>query len=118
MTTRKAKGGARGTTQARTKGSALDDLAIERLKKSGLTREDGEQLGLTVLSRDDVTRLDRSFKPLRALRIPYLGLDGEPLIDWPTGGPFYRLRYLEEPKDFASMGAKVARYAQPPRTAP
>jgi hypothetical protein len=94
-------------------------LGAAKLASSGLSSYKAPELALEFLSGDQVVKLSKAFKPLCAVRINYLGPDGKPLTDWPGGTPFYRLRYLETPTDFASLtDKKPMRYVQPPATAP
>ena len=94
-------------------------LLEKKLASSGLTLEDGAALGMVSLTATETAQLHPSFKSLVAMRINYLGPDGQPLSDWPKGEPFYRLRYLETATDFAALSdKKQPRYVQPPNTAP
>lgn len=91
---------------------------VAKLESSGLTTKDGDELGMSCLSREQVMKLGK-FKPLEALRIDYFGVDGQPIADWPKAKPFFRLRYLEEEQGFdAQTKKKPVRYVQPPDTAP
>ena len=95
------------------------DLATEKLLSSGLSLDDARELGIDLLPPATVASLHPSFKPLPALRLNYYDVRGNPLSDWPSAPPFYRLRYLEAPTDFAALAAKkTLRYVQEPATAP
>lgn len=106
------------------KRSKIDATAIKlakaKLLLSGLSLEDADQLSIDILSGSQVSRLDNNYQSLCALKLNYLGPDGQPLSDWPKGKSFYRLRYLETPPaDFSSIaGKKPLRYIQPLNTAP
>ena len=93
-------------------------LAADKLIDSGLTLEDAEILGIECLSPAQVQALDPAFKALRSLKFNYFDPSGQPMSDWPTGAPFYRLRYLEKSSDFNPNTKKLPRYMQPllPRT--
>lgn len=94
------------------------ELGERKLLSSGLTLEDGENLGMELLCADETQALHPAFKRLCSLKINYYGIDGLPIEDWPNGGPFFRLRYLETPVDFASIVGEAPRYVQMPNTAP
>lgn len=95
------------------------ELGLEKLESSGLDFDDAKKLRISLLSGVQTSKLHTSFKPLCSLRLDYIGPDGKPLIDWPGGEPFYRLRYLETPTDFAALtDKKPMRYVQEPNTAP
>lgn len=97
----------------------MNALAKDKLLSSGLTLSDARKLKITALPPERTAALHRAFKPLHALRIAYHGPDGLPLCDRPGRSPFYRLRYLEEPKDFGALtDKKPLRYVQEPNTAP
>ena len=101
------------------KSSSWDTLADEKLKSSGLTRKDAEELGISFMTREQTVKLNPRFKPFKALRIDYFDVHGKPLSDWPKGKPFVRVRYLEEPQGLdAITKKKQPRYAQPEGTAP
>jgi hypothetical protein len=94
-------------------------LGEAKLKSSGLTLDDAKQLGMSCIGAIGTSNLHPAFKPLCSLRIEYLDHHGHPLPDWPGAKPFYRLRYLENSTDFASMTEKKPiRYVQEPNTAP
>jgi len=94
-------------------------LGEAKLKSSGLTLDDAKQLRMTFLSAQQTSQLHHSFKPLCSLKLEYLDHQGQPLPDWPGAQPFYRLRYLETPTDFAALAEKKpVRYVQEPSTAP
>lgn len=90
-----------------------------KLQSSGLTLEDSKILHIRCMEGDKVADLNSSFKPIASLYIAYLAPDGKPISDWPSCPPFYRLRYLQAPTDFAAMaGKKPTRYVQEPNTVP
>ena len=94
-------------------------LGAAKLKSSGIDDSDLKSLGLSYLSSEQTQKLHPAFKPLCSLKIEYRDPNGNPLIDWPKGKPFYRVRYLEIPTDFASLSEKKPpRYVQEPNTAP
>jgi hypothetical protein len=96
-----------------------DDLGLAKLQSSGLTGSDAKKLHISFLEGAKTAKLHPAFKPLACLKIDYYGHNGKPLADWPGGEPFYRLRYLEAPTDFASISdKKPLRYTQVPNTAP
>ena len=95
------------------------ELGEAKLNTSGLTLADAKLLGMSCLGALAVSALHSSFKSLCSLRIDYLDHHGKPLPDWPGAKPFYRIRYLETPSDFAAMTEKKQpRYVQEPNTAP
>lgn len=95
------------------------NLGQAKLKSSGLDPSRFRQFGVAYLDGQQVLKLNKSFKPLCALRINYYDHNGEPLGDIPHSKPFYRLRYLEVPADFAALtDKKPVRYVQEPNTAP
>ena len=94
-------------------------LGEAKLKSSGLSLEDAKQLRISCLSGTQTSQLHPSFKQLCSLKIEYLDHNGAPMPDWPGAKPFYRLRYLETPTDFAAIAdKKPVRYVQEPNTAP
>lgn len=94
-------------------------LGEEKLKSSGLTLKDAQQLRISCISGAQTSQLHPSFKPVCSLKIDYMDYQGLPATDWPGGKPFYRLRYLEVPVDFSAIaGKKQVRYVQEPNTAP
>lgn len=94
-------------------------LGEAKLKSSGLSLEDAKQLRISCLSGTQTSQLHPSFKQLCSLKIEYLDHNGLPMPDWPGAKPFYRLRYLETPTDFAAIAdKKPVRYVQEPSTAP
>lgn len=95
-----------------------DELADEKIKSSGLTRKDAEELGMSFLTRAQTVQLGPKFKELKSLRIDYFDHMGQPLSDWPKGKPFFRVRYLEEPQGLDAITKKQPRYAQVIGTAP
>jgi len=99
--------------------SKASGLGEAKLASSGLTIEDGKILGMEFLNGEQTASLHPAFKPLCSLRLNYFDPFGEPLPDWPKSPPFYRLRYLENGTDFASLAdKKPIRYVQEPNTAP
>lgn len=99
------------------KQNGWDVLADEKLKSSGLTRKDAEELGISFLTRKETISLGK-FKELKSLKLEYFGVDGKPISDWPKGKPFFRVRYLEEPQGLDAITKKQPRYAQVEGTAP
>lgn len=98
---------------------AWDDLAEEKLKTSGLTRDDAVKLGIEYLPREKTAALWPRAKPLRALCLNYFDHEGKALSDWPKAPPFKRVRYLEESTGPEALTTKKQpRYAQAPGTAP
>lgn len=94
-------------------------LAGSKLEESGLDMDDAKVLGIKVLGAQATNKLSTTFKALSSLQINYYDPVGKPLTDWPGGGPFYRIRYLEFGTDFTSLTEeKPQRYTQPPNTAP
>lgn len=95
------------------------ELAIAKLETSGLTIQDAKELNIEILSANDTNKLHPSFKSLCSLKLNYHDPSGKPISDWPQGGPFYRIRYLERETGFTSQTeAKEIRYTQVPDTAP
>jgi hypothetical protein len=86
------------------------ELADARLAESGLTRKEARALRLEPLTAAQVRKLDPSFRPYPALRIPYFSQSGRP-----TG--FCRLRYLGEMNGFDRLRRRQFRYVQAPGTA-
>lgn len=94
-------------------------LVLEKLASSGLTPETGIKMGVRGLTGKETQALYQNFLPLRSLYLPYYGVKGEPLSDWPNCPPFFRLRYLEEVNDFSKITeGHNPRYVQLPNTAP
>lgn len=99
--------------------SAILQLASDKLKSSGLTLEDAKLLGIELLSREQTSQLNPSFRPLMSLKFRYFGTKGEPMSDSPGRNPFYRIRYLEQSTDFSGLvERKSPRYVQEPDTTP
>lgn len=95
------------------------ELAAKKLASSGLDATDAKDLGIETLSGAKTQKCHHSFKPLAALKINYYDHLGKPLSPKPMTPDFFRLRYLEEPKDFSSKTTKKPlRYVQRPNTAP
>jgi hypothetical protein len=86
-------------------------LAQAKLAESGLTGNDAKILKMQALPSGAVTKLDASFKPYPALRIPYFDLKGKP-------DGFYRLRYLGDLNGFDALRSKQIRYVQPAESPP
>lgn len=94
-------------------------LGAAKLESSGLDPSQAKKLGLSFLSGEQTFKQHKSFKPLCSLKISYHDPHGKPIGDFPQAKPFYRLRYLELPKDFQSLTEKKpTRYVQEPNTAP
>lgn len=94
-----------------------DEAFLAKLEESGLDLDDAEALGIESLAGPETQALHPSFKPLKALKLPYFDLDGQPLRTHPKHPPFYRLRYLEQGTDFKSLVAKKQpRYVQEPNS--
>jgi len=101
------------------KGSPAEiKLGVEKLLSSGLSLDDANQLGIEVLSGFSTASLHNSFAGKASLKIPYYGLDGEPLQPRPGWAPFYRIRYLEDVDDPGSFAGqtdkKKLRYVNEP----
>jgi hypothetical protein len=96
--------------------SKWSELAKAKLASSGLDTKIAEQLGMSEVA--SAIQLDPSFEAVPALKLPYHGLNGEPLSGRPKWPPFYRIRYLESTKKgFAKVGdKKERRYTQPANT--
>ena len=76
------------------------ELAIAKLKTSGLDEEDFQKLGMSALSPAQTQACHPAFGPLCSLRIPYFDpRTGMPLSAHPKWPPFYRLRYLRPDGD-------------------
>lgn len=91
----------------------------QKLKTSGLSTEDAKQLKISFLNGSQTAKCNSNFKELCSLKLAYHGPDGKALKDSPHSKNFYRLRYLETPTDFESLGnKKPIRYVQEPNTAP
>lgn len=96
------------------------DLVVAKLASSGLTPEDGAQLGMRGLLPSETTACHAAFRAVRSLYIPYYGPCGSDESDWPNCPPYYRLRYLEAGEGFAQIAEekKESRYVQPPSSLP
>jgi hypothetical protein len=104
---------------AKQKAGKAASLGVAKLESSGVDPKQAKKLGLDFLGATETAKLHPAFKPLSALRIRYHGPDKKPLSDWPKGGPFYRLRYLEYGTGFETLtDKKEVRYVQEPNTAP
>jgi len=94
---------------------SLAAMAAEDLAKSGLTLEDAtEVLGMELWGPEQSAKA--GFDPLPALKIAYYGPDGKPMVDGPRHPPFYRVRYLAQPKGFSQATGKFQKYSQPSGT--
>lgn len=94
-------------------------LGEEKLESSGLDLQDAKKLHISCLGGVETSRLHQSFKNLCSLKLEYRDHNGKPLTDWNNCPPFYRVRYLEQPTDFASItDKKQVRYVQEPNTLP
>lgn len=93
------------------------DLVIKKLESSGLTSDDGAQLGMKGLLATETIACCTTFQPVRSLKIPYYDPAGSEESDWQNCPPFYRLRYLEDTPGFSQLTQKY-RYVQPPNTLP
>lgn len=106
------------STSSKPSSKALE-LGEIKLLSSGLTLSDAKDLGIEILDAAQTSQLHHSFKSLCSLKINYYDHLGNPLPDWPKAPPFYRVRYLEQNTDFASLtDKKPVRYVQEPNTAP
>ena len=94
----------------------LEALLEAKLESSGLSTQDGLDLGYEALSAAEVKALDRSFWGVPALRLPYYDIKGKPMLE--GGKPFYRLRWLRPPPSPVGETREPARYLQPARTNP
>lgn len=119
-TTRKKKTAAKKSARVRALDPRVVELARAKLESSGLTLEDADALGIELLTREQTAIHVKTNGPLISLKLNYLHpRTGEPLNDWPKAPPYWRLRYLEQPMGFESMGdKKPLRYVQPFDTAP
>lgn len=92
-------------------------LGAAKVLSSGLTPAAAAKLGMyEVVS---AATLHKAFEARPALALPYFGVNGKPLPQRPGWPPFYRVRYLDEPKfDFkqAAGDKKPPKYMQPPGT--
>lgn len=96
--------------------SHTQELAIAKLASSGLDEDDAKVLGVEFLTAARTASVHQSFKPVVSIKINYYDpLTREPLSPWPKWPAFYRIRYLEEPADFAALteGKKI-RYVNEP----
>ncbi len=97
----------------------LQTLCVEKLQSSGLTEADAKKLKIEFIDGKKLPTLHPSFKPFTSLKLNYLRPDGNPLQDWPSAPPFYRIRYLETSTAFDALTEKKPlRYVQEPNTAP
>lgn len=81
-----------------------------KLRSSGLTEDDAKQLHIFPLSAAATVTLHSSFGKRNALKLEYFGPNGKPL----GSPPFYRIRFLDTPKNFS--GKSQRRYSQPPKS--
>lgn len=118
--TSKRNGAAKRSLKLRGQDPRVIELTQAKLESSGLTLEDAEALGIEFLSREQTAAHVKTNGPLISIKLNYLHpRTGEPLSDWPKAPPYWRLRYLEQPLGFESMGdKKPLRYVQPFDTAP
>lgn len=102
----------RAVVKSKPKASFSKDAA-EKLESSGLTVEQGIQLGMYDVTNAAVEYKWFEAKP--ALVIPYHNIDGKPLKSHPTWPEFFRIRYLGKDVSFtdASGAKKPLRYSQP-----
>lgn len=98
----------------------LIELAVAKLESSGLTIEDAVKLGIEPLDRDATKALVPSQDALRSLKLNYYDpVTGEPISDWPSCPPYWRIRYLEQGTSFEAQSQdKALRYMQPPHSVP
>ena len=91
-------------------------LALARLDASGLDADDLSRLHMTPLEAEQTQELHPIFKPLPALKIDYYDpMTGRPMTAGPRDPSFFRLRYLAQATDLASIATgKSPRYAQLP----
>jgi len=99
----------------------VHEMALARLKMSGLDEKDMQALGLEALAALQVTNLHAVFRSLPAVKIPYFTIDGEALSGWPGWPQFYRLRYLDAGggsgfQNMTDPKKKLPRYAQEPQS--
>lgn len=87
----------------------LYDLALDDLKRSGLTSKDYDKMALEVLSADDTE--DYVGERRASYRIPYFDLAGKRIS-------YSRVRFLEGKKGKFSSGTGSFRYSQPTNSAP
>ena len=87
----------------------LHELALEDLKRSGLTSKDYDKLGLEVLTADETE--DFVGERRKSYRIPYFDLTGKRIS-------YSRVRFLEGKKGKFSTGTGSHRYSQPANSAP
>lgn len=87
--------------------------AAEKLESSGLTAEQGLQLGMYDVG--NAATEYKWFEAKPALVIPYYDIDGKPLKSHPTWPEFFRIRYLGKDVSFtdATGAKKPLRYSQP-----
>lgn len=93
---------------ARRERERLHDLALDDLKRSGLTSKDYDKMELECLSADDTD--DYVGEKRASYRIPYFDLSGKRIS-------YSRVRFLEGKKGKFSSGGSF-RYSQPTNSAP
>ena len=81
------------------------------LAKSGISSDAAEHAGIFAV--DDATEVDAGLRPVPAMVLPYIGVDGEPMKSQ-TGADFIRVRYLASTRKKGLGGGKDMRYGQPP----
>lgn len=84
----------------------LPDVALRRLKASGLGPRQVSTLKIRHLAGNETKRLEPHFRALSALHLPYFDLRGK-VTD------FYRVRYLERPRLFGQEAKEHRKYDQP-----
>ena len=90
--------------------SRLDSAIVAEIAKSGLTQMHGKAMKLRLADNAELAAMGR--KPVKAMAIPYFGINGQP-----TG--YTRYRYLEDPRNTWERlvtKTKQPRYFQPPGT--
>lgn len=95
------------------------ELVIDKITSSGLDLDDFTLLGMDALSAKQTVNENHLFRSVPSIRINYWDPKdpAKPLTPLPKWPQFFRLRYLESPKDFASLTEKKPqRYIQPPNS--
>lgn len=77
----------------------VEELALNKLRSSGLSRIDARRLGITWHDAAETASWGPGFWPLPSLRIPYLQPDDQrkPMVSAPGWPSFFRARALREP---------------------
>jgi hypothetical protein len=89
----------------------LQQAFLAKLKGSGLTVKDADQLGILVMTKAEAELRLPEVRPYGdCMAIPYRDVDGK-LID-----DFCRVRYLDELGGWKGITRKQRRYSQPPGT--